>query len=195
MLPINFLDKISSEHLPSFGLDHLLIHPQGERVPIRMATEKSLKNKFNKHPELSINGNTSLDDEFMYIIENNPELDCLIATDTDRSINPCLIYKQIIIKLCVFKSPDIATLITDYKPSKFWGSLNLAKRRELIEKTLFVQEEKEQEALEAIGTEKTQGKRPARGICSIWLKGFDLRRKYNRVKNKQSGSRCSLWAL
>jgi hypothetical protein len=173
MPSINFLDKISSENLSFF--DHLpnagFTYFAGKAVDLKMAIEESLKNRFDKHPEFSINGNTSLDDEFTYMIADNSELDCLIATDTDRSIDPCSIYTQIIIKLCIFESQDIETLITDYKPSKFWGSLNPAKRRELIEETLFIQEEKEQEALEAIGTESTQEKQLVRGICSIWRKG------------------------
>ena len=55
--------------------------------------------------------------------------------DIDRSLNPRLIYFKIIIKLCIFESQDIETLITEYKPSEFWDSLDPAKRRELIEKT------------------------------------------------------------
>ena len=149
----------------------MLIHPQGERVPIRMSTEESLKNRFTKHPEFSINGHTSLDDEFAYMIADDPELDRLIGTDTDRSINPGFIYTQIIIKLCIFESQDIETLITEYKPSEFWDSLGPAGRRELIEKTLFIQEQKEQEALESIGTEKTQEKQPERGTYFTWQKG------------------------
>jgi hypothetical protein len=130
-----------------------------------------LKNRLGKHPEFSIHGHASLDDEFMHMIGDDPELDCLIGIDTDRSINPCSIYRQIIIKLCILESKDIETLITDYKPGKFWDSLGTAKRRELIEETVAIEEEKEQEALEAIGTESTQEKQPLRGIHFTLLKG------------------------
>jgi len=128
--------------------------------------EDLLEKRFNKHPDPSINGHTSLDDEFMYMITSDPDLGCLIDTDIDQSINPCSIYMQIIIKLGIFECEDIDTLITDYKNSQFWNSLDPSKRRELIEKTMAIQEEKEQEALETIGTEKMQEKRIGMGICS-----------------------------
>jgi len=127
--------------------------------------DELLKTRFDRHPEFSINGNTSLDDEFTYMIANDPELDCLIKTDIDRSINPRFTYSQIIIKLCILESQDIETLITDYKPSQFWDSLDPTKRQELIEETLSIQEKKEQEALESIGTENRQDKLLERGIC------------------------------
>jgi hypothetical protein len=154
-----------------------LIYPQNSLIPhrkqggLRMDTEDLLVIRFNKHPEFSINGKTSLDDEFMYMIAIDPELECLIETDVYRSINLCLTYMQILIKLCIFESQDIETLITEYKPSEFWDSLDPAERRELIEQTLFVQEETEQEALESIGTEKMQENRHARSVCSTWWKG------------------------
>jgi hypothetical protein len=126
----------------------------------------------NRHPEFSVYGNTSLDDEFTYMIATDPELDCLINMNIDQNINSCSIYIKIIVKLCLFESQDIETLITDYKPSRFWDSLDLIKRREFIEETLFIQEEKEQKALETIGTESTQEKRFDRGIHFTWRKGL-----------------------
>src|SRR5208337_509417 len=114
-----------------------------------MTFPESLETRFNKHPETSINGNTSLDDDFTHTIATEPELACLLKIDIDRSLNPQIIYSKTIIKLCIFESQEIETLMTEYKPSEFWDSLNLAERRELIEKTLFIQEQKEQEALES----------------------------------------------
>jgi hypothetical protein len=76
-----------------------------------------------------------------------------------------------IIKLCLFESQDIETLITEYKPSEFWDLLDPAERRELIEKTLFIQEQKEQEAFESIGTAKTQENQPIKGTYFTWRKG------------------------
>jgi len=73
--------------------------------------------------------------------------------------------------LCLFESQDIETLITDYKPSRFWDSLDPMKKREFIEETVAIQEEKEQEALEAIETESTQEKRLEKRICLTWRKG------------------------
>jgi hypothetical protein len=137
-----------------------------------MVTEESLENRFNQHPETSINGNMSLDDEFMHMIANDPELDFLINMDVDRNINPCSTYMQIIIKLGIFEFQDIETLITGYKNSKFWNSLDQAKRRELIQKTMAIQEEKEQDAIEKIGTENRKEKRPEKGICFTWWKGL-----------------------
>jgi|GEM_PF-3057989 hypothetical protein len=134
--------------------------------------DELLKTRFNRHPEFSINGNTSLDDEFTYMIATDPELDCLIKTDIDRSINPRFTYSQIIIKLCILESQDIETLITAYKSSQFWDSLDLAKRREFIEETLSIQEETEQEALETIGTENRQDKLLEKGIYSTQRKGL-----------------------
>ena len=138
---------------------------------LRMATEDLLKIRFNKHSEFGINGNTSLDDEFIDMIRRDSELDCLLKKDLDWSINPSNIYAQIIVKLCLFESHDIETLITDYKPSRFLDSLDPMKRREFIEETVAIQEEKEQDALEAIGTEITQGKQYDRGIHFTWRKG------------------------
>lgn len=132
---------------------------------------ESLETRFKKHPKNSINGNTGLDDEFIDIIRREPELDCLLKMDIDRSLNPRLIYFKIIIKLCIFESQDIETLITEYKPSEFWDSLEPAERRELIEKTLFIQEQKEQEALESIGTAKKQKNQPIKGTYFTWRKG------------------------
>jgi hypothetical protein len=45
------------------------------------------------------------------------------------------------------------------------------KKREFIEETVAIQEEKEQEALEAIETESTQEKRLEKRICLTWRKG------------------------
>jgi len=138
---------------------------------LKMDTQDLLEIRFNQHPEFGINGNTSLDDEFIDIIRRKPELDCLLNKDIDWIINPQVIYSIIIAELCILDSQDIETLITDYKPSKFWASLDSAKRRELIEKTMFLQEEKEQEGLESIGTESRQDKLLKRGICFTWLEG------------------------
>jgi hypothetical protein len=66
-----------------------------------MVIEESIENRFRKHPEFSINGRTSLDDELVYMITSDQELDRLIKTDVDRNIDPCSIYIQIIIKLCL----------------------------------------------------------------------------------------------
>lgn len=156
----------------------MLIYPQNspilrrKQAGLRIAIEDLLEIRFNRHPEFSIYGNTSLDDEFIRMVMNDPELDCLISTDINKSINPCSIYIKIIVKLCLFESQDIETLITTYKPSRFWDSLDPMKRREFIEETVAIQEEKEQEALEAIGTECTQEKRPERRICFTWRKGL-----------------------
>jgi hypothetical protein len=152
-----------------------LIQSTGEQVASTLLSTlpcESRKTGFNKHPEFSINGNTSLDDELIYMIQGDKELCRLIETDINRCINPSSTYAQLIIKLCIFEFQDIETLIADYKPSKFWDSLDPAKKRELIQKTIAIQEEKEQDSIEAIGTENMQGKRPVRGICSIWQKGL-----------------------
>lgn len=137
-----------------------------------MATEELLKTKFNKHPEFSINGNTSLDDEFLYMIVNDPHLDCLINMDIDKSTDPLSIYVELIIKLCIFEAQDIETLITDYKSSKIWDSLDPVERRELIDETLSIQEEQEQEALESIGVESIPLKRSERSAYFTWQKGL-----------------------
>jgi hypothetical protein len=148
------------------------VSPAGELAGVKLTEmTESLETRFNRHPEFSINGNTSLDDEFLHMMANDHELDLLIAKEIDRSLNPYIIYSQIIIKLCILESQDIQMLITDYKPSEFWDSFNPAERREFIEKTLFVQEEKEQGALESIGIEKTQKNRPARSVCFTLRKG------------------------
>ena len=154
-----------------------LIYPQNSPIlhrkqgGLRIATEDLPEIRFSKHPEFSIYGNTSLDNELIYMMTNDPELDCLISTDINKSINPCSIYIKIIEKLCLFESQDIETLITDYKPSRFWDSLDPMKKREFIEETVAIQEEKEQEALEAIETESTQEKRLEKRICLTWRKG------------------------
>ena len=136
-----------------------------------MATEDLLEIRFNQHPEFGINGNTSLDDEFIDMIRRKPELDCLLNKDVDWIINPQVIYSIIIAELCILESQDIETLITDYKSSKFWDSLDPAKRREFIEKTLFIQEEKEQEALKSIGTENGQDELLERAFCLTQRRG------------------------
>lgn len=149
------------------------ISPATELAGVKLTEmTESLETRFNQHQEFGINGNTSLDDEFIDMIRRDSELDCLFKKDRDQSINPCSSYAQIIIKLCIFDSQDIETLITDYQPSQFWDSLDSAKRRELIEKTLSIQEEKEQEALESIGTENRQDKLLEKGICFTQWKGL-----------------------
>ena len=121
-----------------------------------MTTEDSLEKRFNKHPEPSINGITSLDDEFISIIRSKPDLDGLIEKGIDNSEDPSSIYTKIISKLGLLESLDIKTLLTDYVSSEFWNSLGLGKQLEFIDRTLESQEEKEQNALEEIGLEKTQ---------------------------------------
>jgi len=57
-----------------------------------MTLTESLRNRYNKHPEKSINGNINLDDEFISLIENDSELCRLIRTDIDNSGEPSSIY-------------------------------------------------------------------------------------------------------
>src|SRR5208283_3638064 len=121
-----------------------------------MTTEDSLEKRFNKHPEPSINGTTSLDDEFISIIEDNLELGGLIKKDIDKSEDPSSIYTKIISKLGLLESLDIKTLLTDYVSSEFWKSLSSEQQLEFIERALESQEENEQNALEEIGVEKAQ---------------------------------------
>lgn len=123
-----------------------------------MTLPESIKNRFNKHPEPSINGNTSLDDEFISLLGNDSELDDLIKKDIKNSGDPSSIYTQIISKLGLLESLDIKTLLTDYVSSNFWNSLGSEKQLEFIDRTLESQEEKEQKGLETIGVEKARAK-------------------------------------
>ena len=93
-----------------------------------MATEDLLENRFKQHPEFSINGNTSLDDEFISLIRADQELDGLINKDVDNSGDPSLIYTKIISKLGLLEFLDIKTLFTDYVSSNFWNSLGSGKQ-------------------------------------------------------------------
>lgn len=123
-----------------------------------MATEDSLENRFNKHPETSTNGNTSLDDDFIYILQQDPELGNLINKDIDKSRDPASIYTKIIPKLSLFEPPEIKKILTSYVSSKFWRSLSSEKQSEFIDNVLSIQEEKEQKGLEKIGVYKARAK-------------------------------------
>ena len=124
-----------------------------------MTLTESLRNRYNKHPESSINGNTSLDDEFISLIENDSELGGLIKKDIDNSGDRSSIYQKIISKLSLLEFSDIKTLLSDYVSSNFWISLGSDKQLKFIERTLKSCEEQEQKALESIGVVKTaQGK-------------------------------------
>jgi putative DNA primase/helicase len=121
-----------------------------------MTSTKSLRNRYNKHPELSMSGNASLDEEFISLIENDSELDDLVEKDADKSSD---IYIKLVSKLGLLESQDIKPLLTDYLSGEFWDSLGSDKQLEFIERTLKICEEQEQKALESIGVEKAaQGK-------------------------------------
>ena len=121
-----------------------------------MTLTKSLINRYNKHPETSINGNISLDEEFISLIENDSELGGLIKKDIDNSGDPSLVYTKIISKLGLLEFSDIKTLLTDYVNSNFWNSLGSEKQLEFIERTMESCEEQEKNALETIEVEKAQ---------------------------------------
>jgi hypothetical protein len=115
-----------------------------------MTKEDSLEKRFNKHPERRINGNVSLDEEFISLLENDSELDGLIKTDIDNSGDPGSIYTIIISKLGLLEFSDIKILLSDYVSSNFWISLGSDKQLKFIEITLKSCEENEQKALESI---------------------------------------------
>ncbi len=121
-----------------------------------MTLTESLQNRYNKHPETSINGNISLDEEFISLIENDSELGGLIKKDIDNSGDPSWGYTKIISKLSLLEFSDIKTLLTDYVNSNFWNSLGSEKQLEFIERTMESCEEQEKNALEVFEVEKAQ---------------------------------------
>ena len=125
---------------------------------MKMTLAELLKARFNRHPELSICGKVSLDDEFIYMIIGDQELECLINTNINKIRDPGLIYRKIILKLSDLEFPDIATLITDYLNSNFWDPLDSAKQIEFIEKTFKSKNEKEQATRDCIELENTKVK-------------------------------------
>jgi len=80
----------------------------------------SLENRFNKHPEISTNCNTSLDDEFIYLIRSKPDLESLLSMDINECTDPRLRYTEIISKLDLLESVEIKKLLDDYVSSQFW---------------------------------------------------------------------------
>ena len=52
-----------------------------------MGTEELLRARFTKHPEKSVNGNTSLDDELISLISDDPDLDRIFNTDFDKCMD------------------------------------------------------------------------------------------------------------
>jgi hypothetical protein len=131
---------------------------KGEAGGLRMATEELLKTKFNKHPEYSINGNTSLDDEFISLIICKPELNGLINTEINKCMDPFSIYIEIILKLAILESADIKTLLTDYINSQCWNSLDSDKQLEFIENSLSIQEDNYRVEIDASRTYEKQAK-------------------------------------
>jgi putative DNA primase/helicase len=116
-----------------------------------MTWTEDLENRFNKHPETSINGGVSLDEEFISLLQNNQELYGLIEKDADKSRDDCI---KIISKLCILEFSEITSIITDYGNSKFWDSLGSEKQLEFIETIFAIQEEKEQDVIESTGPDK-----------------------------------------
>lgn len=108
-----------------------------------------LEKLYNLLPDLAEGGNSSIDDEFINLMAGDSEIEILINTDSDLCVQPKLIFKKLIIKLCIFESSDIEQILTKYSRGKFWNLYDLKTKLTFIEQILLGKEKEEQKALEA----------------------------------------------
>jgi len=110
-----------------------------------------LRQRFNSLTAPAIGSNCNIDDELINLIIGDSEIEILINTDSDVCIQPILIFKKLIIKLCILESPDIEQILTKYSSGRFWNSMNPSQKSVFIEQTLSAHDEEEQKALGAGG--------------------------------------------
>jgi len=117
-----------------------------------LTVSDKLRQRFNLLPEKAIESKSSLDEEFISMILGDSEIEMLINTDPDTCTQPRLIFKTLVIKLCIFESSDIEQILTKYSRGKFWNLHDLKSKLTFIEQILYGKEKEEQKALETKST-------------------------------------------
>jgi|SRR5665647_1279553 len=107
-----------------------------------------LRQRFNSLTAPATGSNCSIDDELINLIIGDSEIEILINTDSDACIQPRLIFKKLIIKLCILESSDIEQILTKYSSGKFWNSIDLKSKLVFIEQILASKDKEENKALE-----------------------------------------------
>ncbi len=113
-----------------------------------LTVDDKLRQRFNALTAPAIGGNCSIDDELINLMKGDSEIEILMNSDSDTCTQSRLIFKKLIIKLCILESSDIEQILTNYCKGEFWNAYDLNTKLTFIEQILLGKEKEEQKALE-----------------------------------------------